>query len=338
MHLLDIISDRAQVDIHSDDFIVERCYSGDYADLSNDKEVEILKLMKDRPWKDVLSEKFEKKSPWLYKIIADMGRATFLDLIDIPENGLYLDVGSGWGQVCIPLGRYGKSIALDLTFNRLSILKTIATQENVPLYYAQGNFLSFPFKENIFDTIIFNGSLEWIGVGREQATSIKSVQITALKKANQLLKPDGILYIGIENSLGLKYIVGAPDDHTNLIDHTFLDEVAAQSNYSTHFPRTQLPAKTWSLSEYKEMIDHAGFDIVRIYGCFPDYKIIRQMIDLKKINNELLNGSLTLEHFGTNGEIVPFNEKLDHIYKLLATNQIAQNFCPSYGFIIRKRR
>ncbi|WP_240414711.1 class I SAM-dependent methyltransferase [Paenibacillus periandrae] len=337
MNIRELINDSSQVEVLSDNFAVEHNYTGKYADLSSEKEAEMVSMMSDRPWREVIADSFQDHSPWLYKIITDTGRSLFLDVLDIPKNGLHLDVGSGWGQVCIPLGRYGKSVALDLTYNRLNILKSIANQESVSLQYVQGNFLSFPFNENIFDTIIFNGSLEWIGVGREEGTSIRDVQIEALKKANRLLKPDGLVYIGIENSLGLKYILGAEDDHTGLIHHTFLGEKQAEANFQTNTTGKQLPSKTWSLEEYKDMIAESGLELERVYGCFPDYKLIRHMVDLRLINEELKKGLLSLEHIGTNGQSYGKNHELNEIYKLLAKNKVAEKFCPSYGFIIRKR-
>ncbi|KQX51918.1 class I SAM-dependent methyltransferase [Paenibacillus sp. Root444D2] len=337
MNSSDFIKDLNLVEILSDNFVVERSYTGKYADLSDEKEAEMISLMSKKHWREVIAESFQEKSPWLYRIIADAGRPMFLDMLDIPKNGLYLDVGSGWGQVCIPLGRLGNSVALDLTFNRLNILRSIANQENVSLQYAQGNFLSFPFLEKSFDTIIFNGSLEWIGVGREKGTSIRKVQIDALKKANDLLKPDGMIYIGIENSMGLKYILGTEDDHTGLQYHTFLEERIAENNFQTQSKGEQLPSKTWSLEEYKEMISESGLELEKVYGCFPDYKLIRQMIDLRFINEELINGAPVTEHVGISGEDIDRPLELQAMYKVLAKNKIAQYFCPSYALIIRKR-
>lgn len=333
----EFIKDLDLIDVISDDFIVERNYTGKYADLSDEKESEMISLINSGNWRDVVAQSFQKSSPWLYRIITDAGRPMFLDILEIPNNGCYLDVGSGWGQVCIPLGRLGKSVALDLTFNRLNILKSIANQEGVSLQYVQGNFLSFPFMENSFDTIIFNGSLEWIGVGRDKGTSIRKVQMKALKKANDLLKPNGIIYIGIENSMGLKYLLGAADDHTGLLYHTFLDEVNAEENYQVSGKGEQLPSKTWSLEEYKEMIYEAGLELERVYGCFPDYKLIRQMIDIRSLNEELIKGAPVLEHVGISGENIDRQVELNAIYKGLARNGIAQYFCPSYALIIRKR-
>ncbi|PKM47902.1 MAG: hypothetical protein CVV03_00620 [Firmicutes bacterium HGW-Firmicutes-8] len=326
-----------QVQFVTENYIVDRDYEGIYADVSNDEELHLLHEIRQGSWQDVVAKEFASSSPWLYQVIVDGGRAIFLDLLEIPQGGTFLDVGSGWGQVSLPLARYGEVIALDLTANRINILQAIAQQEQIDLYYAQGNFITFPFKQNSFELIIFNGSLEWIGLGRTGEQSILDVQCEALRKASKLLKKGGHIYIGIENSLGLKYLLGAYDDHTGLSFISFLPERVAEQKYNTIKQSERLPAKTWSLEEYRQMIRKAGLKLERVYCCFPDYKIIRQMVDIRTINKFVSDyGLIVSEHNGTDGSLLGFEKELDAIYRLLGKNGIAQYFCPSYGIIACK--
>jgi ubiquinone/menaquinone biosynthesis C-methylase UbiE len=320
-------------------YAIEKKYQGTYTDLGNKEESEIISLLKESDWRDVVHAKFSNTNNWLYRIITDNGRSAFLNLIDIKENGNYLDVGSGWGQVTLPLGKMGNAFALDLTEQRLSILREIARQEGLKyINYLQGNFLTFPFKDNSFDLVIFNGSLEWIGIGRNSGESIQSIQSEALKKVASILKPDGQVYIGIENSIGLKYIMGSMDDHTGISYISFLDEKKAQQKYQ-EIKKDRLPAKTWSLTEYIDLLNNAGLEIVNIYACFPDYKLIRQMINIKNINNFILNSSNTFKEYnGIDGQELEFNNILNDLYKVFARNNIMQHFVPSYGIIAKKRR
>ena len=336
-NIIDISSER--INLLGNNYVSEQGYEGAYTDLCDDIEISLLKKLRQNPWQEVVASEFATTSPWLYRIIADRGRSLFLDILDIPKDGVFLDVGAGWGQVSLPLSRYGNVVALDLTANRLNILQEIARQEQVSLIYTQGNFLTFPFKHNVFDLIIFNGSLEWIGLGRKEGNRIRDIQIEALRRGLELLKPGGQIYVGIENSLALKYLLGVPDDHTGLRFVTFLSETTAHSKYATQNQSQQLPAKTWSLVEYRRIIAEAGLEEDRIYCCFPDYKLIRHMVDIRNINEFLtVRGLPYPEHNGQDGSPVGCEIELDALYRRLATNGIAEYFCPSYGLVLCKRR
>ena len=338
--LQDLIALKAgKVKMIADDYALEKKYMGSYTDLTVNQETTILEEMKLKPWKKVVNDLFAEKSPWLYRIIVDSGRTLFLEFLNVNPGGVFLDVGSGWGQISIPLARFGEVVALDLTASRLSILKEIAGQENARLRYVQGNFLTFPFKKESFDLIIFNGSFEWIGLSRPKLTKIKDKQLKALQIASNILKPGGQIYIGIENNIGLKYLFDTPDDHTGIKHISFLSEKLAEIKYKSVYPEDTLPAKTWSLSEYRELFGQSGLEIEREFACFPDYKLIRQMIDLRDLNRFILaNGTPSLEHNGINGDAIEKAEVIDSLYRLLAKNGIAEFFCPSYGFILNKRR
>jgi len=319
-----------------ENFWIEKEIQGHYSDIKSDEELEIIDKLKKENWQDLVANRFYEKNPWLYSIITDRGRNLFLDFLPLKKGGNYLDVGSGWGQIAIPLSRHGNVFCLDITVSRLKILKEIARQEKSKLMYLCGNYTTFPFEDNQFDLVILNGTLEWIALGTA-SKSIWQVQVEALKKTFDILSPGGYVYIGIENALGLKYIFGAPDDHTCIPYLAFLDEEKSKLVYSKKFPNKKLPAKTWSLIEYKTMLADAGLEIVDIYGCFPDYKLIRQMIPLKDINSIIAaNGLPYPEHSGIDGTILPTNELLDAVYRLLAKNNIAEYFCPSFGIIARK--
>lgn len=319
-----------------DNFWVELDKKGHYQDIDGKEEQEIIEQLKEHNWEDIVAQRFADNYPWLYSIIVDRGRSLFLDFVPLKKGGKFLDVGSGWGQVAIPLSRIGNVFCVDITVSRLKILKEIARQEKSELHYICGNYCTFPFDDNQFDAIIFNGTLEWIALG-SPAETIWDVQQEALKKAYNILVPGGYVYIGIENSLGLKYLFGAPDDHTCLPYLTFLSEEKARALYAKTVPNKPMPAKTWSLVEYKKLIAEAGLEIVEQYGCFPDYKLIRQMIPLKEVNTILAEKGLPYpEHSGIDGSRLPTNELLDGVYRLLAKNGIAHYFCPSFGIIARK--
>lgn len=324
-----------RVERRSTDLFVERDAVGTYSDIGTDSERELLDALTSTPWREVVEERFAAAHPWLHRIITDRGRSLFLDVVSLPAGGCFLDVGSGWGQVAIPLARLGRVFCLDLTPTRLDIVRAIARQENADLGYVCGNFQTFPFAEQQFDLVLFNGSLEWIAVGNS-ATSIREAQRAALSKARRLLKPGGLVYIGIENAMGLKYLLGAPDDHTGIAYLSLLDEDRAADRYATLHDGARLPAKTWSLREYTALVDSAGLAVEEIYGCFPDYKLIRAMVPLAAVNSFVRESELPAEHSGSDGSALDCAALLPPIYRQLASNGVAQYFCPSYGIVAKR--
>jgi SAM-dependent methyltransferase len=335
--LMDLVSDPTAVKQLDQGFLAETAYDGTYADLASHDEIKLIEALKNQPWRKVIEEFFFEQKPWLYRIITDPGRSLFLDLLPIKRNGVYFDIGSGWGQVTIPLSKHGLSVAFDLTYNRLEILRQIALQEKAALGYLQGNFLTFPFRESIADLIVFNGSLEWIGSGRPSDMTIRECQLEALNKAGRMLKPDGIIYIGIENSLGAKYLSGVKDDHTGIPHLMYLNEKEADERFRA-IASTRLPAKTWSLNEYYELFDEAGLVPIRAYGCFPDYKLIRLMIDLEEIDEYFLENVYDIsEHDGTDGTLLSEFYWLGALYEQAARNRITAYVCPSFAFVLKKK-
>ncbi|MCC7201173.1 MAG: class I SAM-dependent methyltransferase [Nitrospirae bacterium] len=326
----------SRVEKTGQDLWIESDSNIEYSDVGTEQESKILDELKRTSWRNVVAQRFEQKSPWLYRIITDKGRSLFLDVLPIKKDGCFLDVGSGWGQVAIPLSRYGKVYCMDVTQTRLNILREIAKQENSGLNYICGNFCTFPFDDEQFDLVIFNGTFEWLPLGAPQKGN-KEAQEAALEKTCRILNPDGIVYIGIENSLGLKYIMGAPDDHTGIQHITFLNESDADAAYKKVTGKKSLRVRTWSLAEYTQMLVEAGFVILETYACFPDYKLIRQMIPIQEVNSYILgNGVCAPEYSGVDGAHLPFIGKMDSIYRLLAKNGVAQLFCPSYSFVAKK--
>lgn len=317
------------------DVWIELDHPGHYQDVGSNEESEILAELSSQPWRSVVDNRYQKARPWLHQIITDPDRSAFLQKLPLKAGGRYLDVGSGWGQIAIPLSTRGDVYCLDLTIARIRILREIARQEMVKLKYLVGNFLTFPFVEGQFDAIILNGSLEYMAASFTES-SIWDIHRAALQKAGSLLAHQGVLYVGIENAFGLKYVLGAPDDHTNVSHLMYLDEGRANTRYGSLCNGGLLRIKTWSLGEYRRLFAESGLRVEAIYACFPDYKILRSMVPLEEVNHLLEHdGPPFPEHSGVDGELLPQNESLPGLYRGLGRMGLAEYFCPSYGFVAR---
>jgi len=87
-----------------------------------------------------------------------------------------------------------------------------------------------------------------------------------LKRAKSWLKPNGVLVMAIENSVGLKYLTGASEDHTSQL----FDGVLG-------YPTGPTP-RTFSKKVLSEIVGGVGFKAQDWFFAFPDYKISQTVI------------------------------------------------------------
>ena len=173
--------------------VVDNQSAGSYSDIPAEQTKTLLSRLASQPWRQVVKDLYEQQNPWLYRIVTDPSRAMPMDLLDFHAGSCCLDVGSGWGQLSIPLSLGGcRVVALDLTIERLRVLRHIAGQEGAAMALAKGNVLTFPFRPEAFDFVLFNGALEWVGTGRGAGQTIRQCQIAALRCAAAALKPGGV--------------------------------------------------------------------------------------------------------------------------------------------------
>jgi hypothetical protein len=146
-------------------------------------------------------------------------------------------------------------MALEYSYRRASITAQRHSRHS-NLEVIVGRLQDFECKEQ-FDYIIVIGVLEYAALYHGGKNPYKSF----LAKLRKLLKADGTLILAIENKIGLKYITGAPEDHTGLVFESIYNY--ASSNKIRTFCRKQLT----------EILHSAGFFNLRWYYPLPDYKL-----------------------------------------------------------------
>lgn len=116
------------------------------------------------------------------------------------DNFYVLDAGCAMGGISIAFSKKcNKLIAIDVDRERLSIAKKRTLERNISnLIVKEGNILSTGFQDNLFDLVIINGVLEWVGMN-EEGLNPQHLQLRLLKEAMRILKKDGYLYLAIEN-------------------------------------------------------------------------------------------------------------------------------------------
>ena len=232
-----------------------------------------------------------------------------------PLNGSsrVLDVGSMWGGVALSVARHcGELVALDKTFETLNFLRVRAAQmglHNVRAVHSHATTL--PFSEGSFDLVILNGVLEWIPYepdwifeahweGKWESApgytrTPDETQLEALRQILRVLKPDGVLYIAIENRYGLPYFYGFPDDHINvklvpLLPRKLgdmLSRLRGKGEYRTY---------VYSPRQLEGLAKKAGFQRVQLYGTHPHYIKIKKAYPIEMAGKFLRETTMPMVH------------------------------------------
>ena len=293
----------------------------------------IEKIKNGTPWKQAVKEKFKANNPWLYEIVCSPKRTKFLDEFIKPKDLIILDIGAGWGQLTIPLAKQNQICSLEPTPERLDFIKTASEQENVSknISFIGADYLDIEF-DNKFDLILSIGVLEWVGAFRSGKKPEDS-QLEFLKKIKSELKEGGKLIIGIENRIGLKYLLGAPDDHIGHPNITIHQKEIAKKQYKEK-TNQELRSLTHSMPEYEEMLQNAGFNNISFYTSNPDYKLPVKIFPIKEsecnLNKYILNKKWIKEHDGTNGNPLDNQNELESMANDFAKLNTLHNFAPSF--------
>jgi 2-polyprenyl-3-methyl-5-hydroxy-6-metoxy-1,4-benzoquinol methylase len=288
-------------------------------------------------WMEVAFDMFYETNPNLYKIITDSNRSDFSFLLDIKKNDLALDVGAGWGQISVPLSKFCDVVALEGNLEKIDLITQIAKQENRNnIQYVATNIFDDIFKNEQFDFIILNDILELMDVIPKEMASF-DIQEKIFQIAYNLLKPGGILYVGIENKYGLKYLLGEKDDHTGLEDFVYLNNNSIESFYKS-VTGNYSPSLTQSKKNYEKILRISGFENIDFFASLPDFKLPKLILDLAD-NSSIQFAQNNLEFIpefdGSTGHISKLNDKLQNLYSIFSANELS-NLYPSYSIIARK--
>jgi hypothetical protein len=302
---------------------------------ADDQGTLVAEIAAGRPWRDAVDERYGRDKPWLHRIIADPRRTAFLGPLLPAGGGIALDIGAGWGQIARPLAARRPVVALEPVAERMAFIRAAARQDGVEnnLYFVEADYLDTIFATR-FSVITAIGVLEWAGAFQQDADP-QVRQNAFLLKARRDLAPDGALIVGIENRLGLKYLLGCPDDHLGVPDIALHHADLARARWKSASGQA-LQSFTYSLAELTAMLRSAGFNRLAFFGAFPDYKlpdVIVPLDDGGRLANELLRkGPPATEHNGYNGDPLPtaFQEELGSLYRSFAEDGIAHHFVPSF--------
>lgn len=213
--------------------------------------------------------------PDFYRRIMDESRGDFRFLLPISRQATVLDLGSGWGATTLALARqFARVIAADGTRENLQWVACRAREaglgnvEFVRIDPLEGARL--PFRDASLDAVILSGVLEWIGTGSAQG-SPPELQSQLLKEVRRILRPEGCVYVAIENRFYVLYWLGMPEPHTRIPFVSVLPRWAA--NLMSRLLRGK-PFRNYtpSFGSLRSLVRNAGFDRPEFYLPLPSYQ------------------------------------------------------------------
>jgi GT2 family glycosyltransferase/SAM-dependent methyltransferase/peptidoglycan hydrolase CwlO-like protein len=192
--------------------------------------------------------------PSLYHLSST--RANILRPFQDELHGDILEIGSGCGAISRYLGECGANVlALEGSQRRAAMTRARTRDLNnvTVVCEAFGEFQT----DQRFDAITLIGVLEYANL----FTQGDAPHLGLLRRVRELLKPDGRLYLAIENQLGLKYFAGAPEDHLGVAMY------GVEGRYTANQPQT------FGRAALTALLRDAGFDHSDFLAAFPDYKL-----------------------------------------------------------------
>jgi 2-polyprenyl-3-methyl-5-hydroxy-6-metoxy-1,4-benzoquinol methylase len=227
----------------------------------------------------------------------DPRRSLGLRLLGTLAGKRLLDYGCGIGSLSVPAARHGALVTLvDNCLPRLQMAAARIKQSDCAVTaYACQSWRSLPEDVTGFDIILVNGVLEWIAstVGAT-FSSVLAIQLDFLHAMCERLAPGGFIYLAIENRFALQYLMGYPEDHTNIPYLSLMPRDKANEQHRKE-KGSDFTVWTWGLDEFYEYLPRVGLAVHKAYAVFPDYRFPKMIADLE--DEEALRRGLEMEDY-----------------------------------------
>ena len=230
--------------------------------------------------KDRDAEGSAARGRFLFEYATDPSRADWRFLLPLNERSRVLDIGARWGALTMAIApEVGAVVATDEMTERACFLEIRARQSgqtNVFPIAAPAHLIPFP--DGVFDLVILNGVLEWVGLSRVRKNP-REVQLLVLKSIARKLAPGGHVYIGIENRYGYHYFLGTPDDQTKLWGTNLFPRPIANAVTRMRQGR-EYRAYTHSYGGIRRLLKQAGFSTIHMHAAIPTYRRPKDLLPL----------------------------------------------------------
>lgn len=183
-------------------------------------------------------------------------RQNILNWYPFSEKASILEVGAGMGAITGMLCDHAEHVtAIEMSQARADVIRA-RYRNRKNLQVISENINTWDTDEK-FDYVIFIGVLEYAGVFSDNSKPYDEF----LLSTKRLLKKSGKILFAIENRFGLKYWLGASEDH---LQKPFIG-IGGYTGLKSS-------PKTFSRGELEEILRRTGFKNYRFYSVLPDYK------------------------------------------------------------------
>ena len=220
---------------------------------------QVLEGVKDRS--STSNELESKIRDWPSEYHLSNKRGNLLRGLNFPSTLRILELGCGCGSITRYLGDQGFHVdAIEGSKVRAELAALrCGGLNNVNVICSNFNELEIP--ERTYDCVLLIGVIEYAARFWPQQISEEQAVIELLKTARRSLRQNGTAVIAIENRTGMKYILGAHEDHTS------------KRYIGIHGYVGQNGIKTYTQGEWATLIQSAGFSASKYLLPFPDYKV-----------------------------------------------------------------
>lgn len=223
---------------------------------SDGEETEQRMLAVAQAYPEDLSQNYiAKDSTYTVNNTFSAARQNILNWYPFKKDAQILEVGAGMGAITGMLcDRAAHVTALEMNRSRAGVIRArYPKRDNLEV-------VSGDIKEwqtcRTYDYVIFIGVLEYAAI----FSDAEKPYVEFLKNAGRFLKEDGTLLFAIENRFGLKYWLGASEDHLQ-------EPFAGLMGY-----KDKKGPRTFSRAELASLLEQSGFLHYRFYSVLPDYK------------------------------------------------------------------
>ncbi len=232
--------------------VVVRGRSLDWADGSESQVLSTLRGARDRS--SASDELASAISDWPTRYHFSRLRSKILGPLDVGPATRILDLGGGTGPLSRKLAEQGATVVLLEGSIPRARAAAVRCEGMSNVSVEVGRLFDLDEMTEPFDVVLAVGLLEY-------AQSSPGGIDALLEKAVTHLGPEGAIVIAIENSIGLKYLLGYAEDHVGL-PWVGLEGYIGIDN-----------VRTYTRQELSSILTGAGLPAQAWYYPFPDYKL-----------------------------------------------------------------